>query len=180
MSNQQRTGDRVRDSVDGFLDQWAALRADLDLDAMGTVGRIMRLSRLLGAGLRDYLGEHGLETWEFDVLATLRRSGGPLTPKALAGSLMIGSPALTNRLDRLADRGLVVREAVPGNRRSLHVTLTEEGRELVDRTVAGHVRNEQRMLGALDGEDRAELNRMLRALLLDLGDVPGGLSEDGR
>ncbi|TLS45051.1 MarR family transcriptional regulator [Streptomyces montanus] len=161
----------MRDSVDDFLDQWAARRTDLDLDAMGTVGRIVRLSRLTSARVRDYFAEQGMETWEFDVLATLRRGGGPLTPKALAASVMIGSAALTNRVDRLAARGLVTREPIPGDRRSHHIALTAEGRALVDRVVEGHVRNQREILSGLEKDDCEELNRLLRTLLVSLGDT---------
>ncbi|MER7908392.1 MarR family transcriptional regulator [Streptomyces sp. NPDC096068] len=161
----------MRDAVDDFLDQWAVQRTDLDLDAMGAIGRILRLSRLVNAHLKDYFAHHGLETWEFDVLATLRRSGRPLTAKSLADSVMISSAALTNRVDRLVTRGLVARESVPGDRRSLHVTLTDAGRELVDGTVEGHVRNQRKLLSALDEPDREEFTRMLRTLLISLGDT---------
>jgi DNA-binding MarR family transcriptional regulator len=161
----------MRDSLDTFLGQWAGLRDDLDLDAMGTIGRLMRLSRLIGGELKDYFARHGMETWEFDVLATLRRNDRPLTAKELAASLMIGPAALTNRVDRLVARGLVSREAVPGDRRSLHIALTDEGRDLVDGVVEGHVRNQQKILSGLDRHDRDELGRILRALLVSLGDT---------
>ncbi|MCX4699292.1 MarR family transcriptional regulator [Streptomyces sp. NBC_01352] len=161
----------MRDSVDDFLDQWAVLRTDLDLDAMGTVGRIMRLSRLVGAGLKDYFAEHGMETWEFDVLATLRRSNRPLTAKELAAGVMIGSAALTNRVDRLVAQGLVTREAVPGDRRSLHIALTEEGAARVDEVVEGHVSNQRKLLAGLGVEDCEQFNALLRTLLVSLGDV---------
>lgn len=161
----------MRDSLDTFLDQWAGLRTDLDLDAMGAIGRIMRLSRLVSTGLKDYFAEHGMETWEFDVLAALRRSDRPLIAKELAAGLMIGPAALTNRLDRLVARGLVTRETVPGDRRSLHISLTDEGRDLVDGVVEGHVRNLRKMLSGLDARDREELNRLLRRLLVSLGDT---------
>jgi DNA-binding MarR family transcriptional regulator len=161
----------MRDSVDEFMDQWAAQRTDLDLDAMGAVGRILRLSRLVNARLKDYFTQYDMETWEFDVLATLRRSGQPLTAKALAGSVMIGSAALTNRIDRLVARGLVTRESVPGDRRSLHIALTAEGRDLVDRTVEGHVQNQLKILAGLTPDDREDLTRVLRTLLVSLGDT---------
>ncbi|MEU0417663.1 MarR family transcriptional regulator [Streptomyces microflavus] len=101
-------------------------------------------------------------------MATLRRNDRPLTPKELATSVMISAAALTNRIDRLDARGLVAREAVPGDRRSLHITLTEAGREAVDSTLEGHLRNERRMLAGLDAEDWEELNRLLRTLLVTL------------
>ncbi|MEU0406396.1 MarR family transcriptional regulator [Streptomyces griseorubiginosus] len=161
----------MRDAVDEFMDQWAAQRTDLDLDAMGTVGRILRLARLVNVRLKDYFTQYDMETWEFDVLATLRRSGQPLTAKALAGSIMIGSAALTNRIDRLVARGLVTRESVPGDRRSLHIALTDEGRELVDRVVEGHVQNQRKILAGLTPADREDLTRVLRTLLVSLGDT---------
>ncbi|MEU6138903.1 MarR family transcriptional regulator [Streptomyces sp. NPDC047081] len=161
----------MRDAVDEFLDQWAAQRGDLDLDAMGTIGRILRLSRLVNGHLKDYFAQYDMETWEFDVLATLRRSGRPLTAKALASSVMIGSAALTNRIDRLVARGLVTRETVPGDRRSLHIALTDVGRELVDRTVEGHVQNQRKILAGLQEDDREDLARILRTLLVSLGDT---------
>ncbi|MFF8995934.1 MarR family winged helix-turn-helix transcriptional regulator [Streptomyces sp. NPDC014983] len=161
----------MRDVVDEFLDQWAAQRQDLDLDAMGAIGRVLRLSRLVSAHLKGYFAQYGLETWEFDVLATLRRSGRPLAAKELAASVMIGSAALTNRIDRLVARDLVSREPVPGDRRSLHIALTAQGRGLVDQTVEGHVRNQRAMLAGLGEEDAEVFNRLLRALLVSLGDV---------
>ncbi|MGW0331649.1 MarR family winged helix-turn-helix transcriptional regulator [Streptomyces sp. NPDC003011] len=161
----------ARDCVDDFLDQWAALGTDLDLDAMGTVGRVLRLSRLLGVGLKDYFAEHAMETWEFDVLATLRRSGRPLTAKELAAGVLIGSAALTHRVDRLAAQGLVTRESVPGDRRSLHIALTQDGRERVDKVLKGHAENQRRLLSGLAGDECGDLNRLLRALLVSLGDT---------
>ncbi|MBY8884119.1 MarR family transcriptional regulator [Streptomyces sp. PTM05] len=139
---------------------------------MGTIGRVLRLSRLVSGRLKDHSAQHGMETWEFDALATLRRSGEPLTAKALAGTVMIGSVALTNRVDRLVARGLVSHDAVPGDRRSLHIALTDEGRDLVDRVVVGHARNQQDILSGLDGDERDDLARILRELLVSLGDVP--------
>ncbi|MCP9956843.1 MarR family winged helix-turn-helix transcriptional regulator [Streptomyces sudanensis] len=161
----------MRDSVDGFLEQWATLRDDLDLQAMGAVGRLLRLSRIVGVGLKEYFAEHGMEVWEFDVLATLRRSDKPLTAKELAAGVMIGSAALTNRVDRLVARGFVARQAVPDDRRSLHIVLTDAGRACVDDVVAGHVRNQRKLLSGLSPEECEQFNDLLRALLLSLGDT---------
>lgn len=161
----------MRDSVDHFLDQWTAQRSDLDLEAMGAVARLLRLSRLVNTQVGRYFAEHAMETWEFDVLATLRRSGRPLTPKELATSVMISSAALTNRVDRLDASGYVTRQAVPNDRRSLHITLTDKGRELIDKTVEGHVRNQRKIISSLSDDDCDELNRVLRTLLVSLGDT---------
>lgn len=85
---------------------------------------------------------------------------------------MVSSPALTNRLDRLVGKGLVERAVDPENRRSVIVTLTPEGFELVEDLVAGHVPNEARLLGFLSVRERNEVAAALRTLLVGLGDVP--------
>ncbi|MFD6949665.1 MarR family transcriptional regulator [Nocardiopsis sp. TSRI0078] len=164
----------MNDAVDVFLDQWARERPDLDTAPMGVLGRLSRASRLLSRGVGAYFSEQGLESWEFDVLATLRRAGHPrrLTPKELVAMTMVGSAAMTHRVDRLVGRGLVTREVDPGNRRRTLVGLTPEGLALVDRVVEGHVANQLRLLGGLEEGEREQLAALLRKLLLSLGDTP--------
>lgn len=166
----------MNDAVDVFLSQWARERPDLDVAPMGIVGRVSRVSRLLSRGIGSSLAEEGLEFWEFDVLATLRRAGHPhcLTPKELVAMTMVGSAAMTHRVDRLVRRGLVTREIDPANRRRTLVGLTPEGLTLVDQVVEGHVANELRLLGGLDEGEREQLAGLLRKLLLSLGDTLQG------
>ncbi|WP_159944822.1 MULTISPECIES: MarR family winged helix-turn-helix transcriptional regulator [unclassified Nocardiopsis] len=163
----------MNDAVDVFLSQWARERPDLDTSTMAVHGRLTRASRLMARGVDDYLSGEGLESWEFDVLATLRRAGDPhcLSAKELVAMTMVGSAAMTHRVDRLVRRGLVTRETDPGNRRRTLVALTPEGLELVDRVVEGHVANQARLLGGMDGADRERLAELLRVLLLSLGDT---------
>ncbi|WP_052668781.1 MarR family winged helix-turn-helix transcriptional regulator [Nitriliruptor alkaliphilus] len=162
------------DAVDRIVAQWRTERPDIDPSPMDVVGRISRAARLLGEGLDEVFAEHGLQRGEFDILATLRRAGAPyrLTPGGLVGSTMVTSGAITNRVDRLVAKGLVSRETDPNNRRSVLITLTEQGRELVDAAVEDHVVNEQRLLAPLDASERGQLADLLRRLLVGLGDVP--------
>jgi DNA-binding MarR family transcriptional regulator len=162
----------VRDRVDEVLDQWAAERPDLDVSPMAVVGRLSRAARLVERGVNEVLEEHGLASGEFDILATLRRTGAPyqLTPGALVASSMVTSGAVTARLDRLAEKGLVTREVDPENRRSVIVTLTRSGRRTVDRVVEAHVANEDRLLTPLSPRERERLAGLLRTLLVGLGD----------
>lgn len=161
------------DAVDMVLAQWQRERPDVDASPMGVVGRVSRLSRLLDLRLKEFFAAHGLERWEFDVLATLRRSGPPyeLTAGALNRAAMITSGAITNRIDRMAERGLV--ERVPGreDRRSVRVRLTERGRQTVEELVGPHTENEARLLAALSQGERDQLAGLLRALLESLGDT---------
>ncbi len=157
----------MADHVDRLLDQWAEQRPDLDVSPMGVIGRLSRLSRLIDLELRRTFAGHGLDAASFDVLATLRRSG-PLTPSALMASSMITSGAVTQRVDRLAARGLVTRVPSESDGRSLEVALTDEGRALIDRALPDHVATEHRLLAALPGPERDRLAGTLRALLESL------------
>jgi DNA-binding MarR family transcriptional regulator len=163
----------VRDRVDEVLSQWATERPDLDASPMAVVGRLSRAARLVERGVSEELERHGLAAGEFDLIATLRRNGPPfqLTPGALVASAMVTSGAVTARLDRLVEKGLVTREVDPDNRRSVIVTLTRTGRRLVDRVVEAHVVNEDRLLAPLSARDRERLAALLRTLLVGLGDT---------
>lgn len=165
----------VEDGVDRVLAQWHAERPELDVSPMGVIGRISRASLLLGRELSEQFARHQLHRGEFDILATLLRSGPPyqLTPGALVGSTMVTSGAITNRLDRLVAKGLVTRETDPTNRRSVLITLTDRGHTVVDAALLGHVERETELLAHLSDDERAQLADLLRRLLVGLGDTPG-------
>lgn len=174
--SQAAVPDDSPDHVDTILAQWARERPDLDASPMGLIGRVARLNRHTGKSIESALAETSLQPWEFDVLATLRRSGEPfaLSPGALIGSLMITSGTMTNRLDHLERAGLVQRRPNPEDRRGLLVELTEAGRERIDHAVAVHVENEHRLVAALGAAERAQLARLLRRWLRQFEPPPGG------
>ena len=166
------------DAVDRIVAAWRAERPDLDPSPIGVVGRVSRTSVRLQRRLDEVFAQHGLQPGGFDVLATLRRSGPPyrMSPSQLHRQLMIASGSMTARLDRLEEAGLVAREPDPDDRRALLVTLTPAGFERIERAVVDHLANEQRLLAALDAEERETLAALLRKLLLHLGD---GADEPG-
>ncbi|WP_280251382.1 MarR family winged helix-turn-helix transcriptional regulator [Nocardia abscessus] len=159
--------ERKTDAVDAIVAQWGRERPDLDLEAMGVIGRLGRLLLVAQREIEAVFGKHGLQRGEFDVLAALRRSGEPceLNPSVLADTLMLSRAGMTGRLDRLESAGLVRRVADAQDRRAVRVALTEAGRELVDRVVTEHVANETRMLSVLTVAERTELDRIARILL---------------
>jgi DNA-binding MarR family transcriptional regulator len=161
---------RPADAVDAILDQWRRERPDLDVSAMGTIGRIKRCAALLQRELERCFAEFGMTRWEFDVLATLRRSGAPycLAPTALFSSLMISSGTMTHRLKGLESRGFVKRVASREDARSMLVQLTPAGLKLIDRAVEAHVTNEQRLLASIKSADLAALDARLALLLAAL------------
>lgn len=163
----------MADRVSDFLAMWAHERPDLDASPMGVLGRISRANAIIGRELSEYFADSGLQPGEFDVLATLRRVGAPytLSPGALAATTMVSGAAVTNRLNRLEDKGLIRRSIDPDNRRAIRVVLTDRGRALVDDLVEGHLANERRLLAGLDPAEQEQLGALLARLLESRGDV---------
>ncbi|MBA2357297.1 MAG: MarR family transcriptional regulator [Actinobacteria bacterium] len=139
---------------------------------MGVVGRISRLAELLQARLEPIFAAHGVNGGEFDVLAALRRTGRPyrLTPTKLSQALMVTSGGMTKRLTALEGRGLIRREPDPNDGRSTAVSLTREGKRLVEAILPEHVANEQRLLSGLGNKERGDLAGLLETLAVSLGD----------
>ncbi|WP_280389434.1 MarR family winged helix-turn-helix transcriptional regulator [Nocardia wallacei] len=134
---------------------------------------LKRLSRVVEREIKEFFARYDLEEWEFDVLTTLRRSGGDagLTPGALIKATKVTTGAITNRIDRMAAKGLVVRAADPKDRRTVRIRLTDEGRELIDRLMPLHVDNQIRVLGGMNREKLDQLGTLLRELAESLGDT---------
>ena len=162
----------MRDHVDRIFEQWAVERPDLDRSAMAVLARILRAARIVDLEMGRVFSDDGLHRGEFDVLATLRRAGEPfrLNPSDLSATLLLSTGAMTNRLDGLESAGLVRRLPDPDDRRGVLVELTDEGRALIDRVLTAHVRNEERILESLTDADRRQLTRLLRKLLVSLGE----------
>jgi len=162
------------DHIQEVVEQWAAETPALDRSAFAVIGRISRLAQLLEPELDLVFAEYGLTGGEFDVLAALRRSGAPyrLTPTSLRKALLLSSGGMTKRLAGLENRGLVRREAAETRDRRLRaVTLTPEGRRLVDAVLPEHIDNEERLLRDLNASERSDLARLLEKLAVTLQDT---------
>jgi len=156
----------ARDEVDRLVAAWRRERPDLDVSPLEVLSRVTRLARHLDRARRTAFAEQGLESWEFDVLTALRRAGAPyqLSPGQLLPQTLVTSGTMTNRIDRLAAKGLVVRGPDPADRRGVLVSLTAAGRELADDALSGLLKNERELLAALP-QDRLEvLAGLLRTL----------------
>jgi DNA-binding MarR family transcriptional regulator len=158
------------DEVDDLVAAWQAERPDLDVRPMQVLSRITRLARHLDRERRAAFAAHDLESWEFDVLAALRRQGPPyeLSPGALLRATLVTSGTMTNRIDRLEQAGLVRRDPDPQDKRGVLVTLTAAGRSRVDDALADLLHAEQALLASLPVERRGALADLLRVLLAPL------------
>ena len=156
-----------KDAVDAIIDQWARARPDLDTRAMEVFGRIYRLSRTMGDRMEKAYVPYGISRGEFDVLATLRRSGEPytLSPRQLSATLMLTTGGMTGRLDKLERAGLLRRSPDPHDRRALQVTLTEKGLEVIDQAVGAGLAVQTEALSTMDDEQARQLADLLRELL---------------
>ncbi|MFK5645387.1 MarR family winged helix-turn-helix transcriptional regulator [Ornithinimicrobium sp. LYQ121] len=156
------------DDVDGVVAAWRRERPDLDVAPLEVLSRVSRLARHLDIARRRAFAEGGLEPWEFDVLSALRRSGPPyqLTPGDLVRQTLVTSGTMTNRIDGLVRRGLVSRQAAPSDRRAVNVTLTDDGRRLVDDAMAELLEGERTLLTGLDAEEQGALAASLKRLLV--------------
>ncbi|MEU8892365.1 MarR family transcriptional regulator [Streptomyces sp. NPDC048442] len=164
--------DAGTDHVDLVLEQWHEQRPDLDVSPMAVIGRLKRLTLLIEPVMKHTFASHGLDPASFDVLATLRRNGPDrhLTPAELMRSAMVTSGAVTQRLDRLQERGLVTRRPSPTDGRVVQVALTEKGLALIEGALPDHLATEAGLLSALPPAELAHLAESLKALLLGLGD----------
>lgn len=134
---------------------------------MLVIARLHRLAAHLTAELLPVYAQFGLGEGEFDVLATLRRSGAPyeLAPGELARYTMVTTGAVSKRLDRLEAAGLISRRPSEADGRGRYVALTTAGHKLIDEAYAAHMRNEARLVGTLSPDDRASLERLLSTWL---------------
>lgn len=166
--------ERPADAVYAILQQWRRERPDLELGPMATIGRLKRCAALLQRRLDATFAQFGMTSWEFDVLATLRRSGAPyrLTPTVLFSTLMITSGTMTHRLQRLEAGGLVQRVPNCDDARSMLVELTAAGLALIERAVEAHVENERVILEPLRRAELAALDAGLVGLLAVLEAAP--------
>jgi DNA-binding MarR family transcriptional regulator len=161
------TLERMEDEVDRLIEAWRRERPDLDVAPMEVLSRVSRLARHLDRARSQAFDAHGLESWEFDVLAALRRAGTPyqLSPGKLLKETLVTSGTMTNRVDRLTARGLVERLPDPHDRRGVLVQLTPAGRDKVDAAMAYLLTHERALLGGLSGGDQQKIARALRELV---------------
>ncbi|GGL97714.1 hypothetical protein GCM10011594_16970 [Nakamurella endophytica] len=155
------------DHVARIQQQWARERPDVDVSPQAVIGRLHRVANRLTEQLCVVYRRYGLSEGEFDVLATLRRGGPPFerAPGELAAHTMVTTGAMTKRIDRLERDGLVTRGRSDRDGRGRVVALTPAGRDLVDRAFTDHMRNERRLLDALDPADAARLEQVLTTWL---------------
>jgi DNA-binding MarR family transcriptional regulator len=154
------------DWVDRVVAGWREARPELPVAPIEVIARLERIRGYLDQELETTFAEAGLTGPSFSVLATLTRLGGRVSQRALMDELRLTSGTVSVRIDRLVAAGLVVREPDPRDARGALVSLTAAGSALFERCAPIHLANEDRLLAALDEEERATLADLLRRLLI--------------
>jgi DNA-binding MarR family transcriptional regulator len=158
------------DLIDDVLTGWRATEPGFDLRPLEVTGRLSRIGPLLARRQEAVFSRFGVNRGEVGALSALRIAGPPhrLSPTNLGRGLMLSSAGVTSRIDRLERRGLVRRLPDPDDRRGIIVELTDEGLALVDEAVAAVAVSDRQLLGRLDDRETAELEGLLRKLLVGL------------
>jgi DNA-binding MarR family transcriptional regulator len=156
-----------KDHVDEFVAQLGGWLPDLDLETEAAVERMHKISRRLHREMDKTLAAFGLTMGEWQVLMSLHNAEEQRrSPGALASSCELSSGAMTNRIDRLEDDGLVRRLPDPDDRRGVIVELTEEGRRKLDEATNAQARREASIAAVLTDREKKQLNALLRKLML--------------
>lgn len=113
---------------------------------------IVRTAALLGTHGAALFREHGLTEAQFNVLFALKYKQRPWTQSDLGKRLVVTRASITSVLDKLEEKGLVKRSAVPNNRRIYHVELTKRGRGLVEQVEPVYRGSIHRALSGLSEE----------------------------
>jgi DNA-binding MarR family transcriptional regulator len=158
------------DVVDWIQAAWRRERPRMRVDSIGVLTRIRLLAKLLEDDHRRAMAAVGIDAATRDLLSSLRRVGPPYraTPSELARATLVSAGAISQRVARAERDGLVRRHRSEQDARGVVVELTGAGHELIERTVDALLAHEDELLGALDGEQQAQLATLLRVLLLDL------------
>lgn len=159
---------RLRDHTDWLLEGWAQQHPDLNVAPIAVITRLGRLLSYLQPEIASVFERVGLTTPSFAVIATLRRTGPPYqrSQRALMDALQLTGGTISVRIDRLVKEGIVERLPDPNDQRGVLVRLTEKGLALFEQVAPLHLANEDRLLSALNAEQREQLASLLRTLLL--------------
>jgi DNA-binding MarR family transcriptional regulator len=164
-------GMATEDHVDRLLAKIAEVGvAEIDPDVEGIIDRVGSINGRLKRAQKATLREHGLTPEEWGVMTKLRLGSDACrsSPGDLANDLELSSGAMTSRLDRLEEAGLVRRLPDPEDRRGVVVELTQKGRDTWDASANVQGRREAFFARTLTKAEQKQLNILLRKLLLGL------------
>jgi DNA-binding MarR family transcriptional regulator len=154
--------DRVTDHVRWAVTNWP----QIDPEVEGIVDRVDMAQSYFQKAYRASLGEAGLTKPEWKVLLAL--SDSVHSHGGLCRDLDVSTGAMTNRLDKLENRGLIRRARDPQDRRGVLLELTAAGAASLGQYIDVGAERESKLLEDLTLEEKQQLNRLLSKLLVSL------------
>jgi DNA-binding MarR family transcriptional regulator len=128
-----------------------------------------RTNSLKDRFLDQHLEVHGVTAAQFKVLVIVAEWGLD-SPGELCRHLSLDSGSMTRMLDRLEQKQLIQRNRSQADRRQIHISLTQEGKALAARLPHIGAAAMNRLAGVLETAELAELERLLKKILIDAGD----------
>ncbi|PQO42588.1 MarR family transcriptional regulator [Blastopirellula marina] len=111
----------------------------------------------------ELFGQVGLSAQQYNTLRLLKSVYPESMPTLVLGSRLISrAPDMTRLLDKLEQRGLLQRERRPENRRVVEVTITDEGRQLLEELAPKVEACHRKQLGHLSPEALRQLASLLK------------------
>lgn len=133
---------------------------------------LSRAHASISAHAAAHAADHGLSLTEFAILEVLYHRGRMVLGE-IQRRILVSSGGITFLVDRLAEKGLVVRQECPEDRRAKYVALTREGTRMIREIFPSHARALTAALRGLTLAEQQEATRLLRALGLTAAE--GGL-----
>lgn len=148
------------------LNQWKRELPELETDTLEIFARMCSLVQHYEKIEARALREVDLRPWEFEVLSSLRRLGPPYHTniKSILDPAFVSSGTMTNRVDRLVDRGLVERHVDPNDGRGVQVLLTQKGKDYIDRAIEHLVDCQRDMLRKRSVTETTSITEAIKSL----------------
>jgi DNA-binding MarR family transcriptional regulator len=127
---------------------------------------LWRIAKVLADDRRRTLAALGVDSPTLDLLSVIRRSGPPyeLTTREITRRTLITAGAVSQRIARAEQAGLVERAPSSASRRAVSVRLTDAGHALIEATVRHLLGHEADLISPLDAAERSVLNALLTKL----------------
>ena len=171
------------DSVPAFpaaeiASAWERELPGTPVSSIEIVTPIWRLAKLFADDRRRVLQACGVDPATLDLLSVIRRAGPPyrLSTREITVRALVTAGAISQRIARAEQAGLVTRSPAGDGSRTVVVSLTRAGHELIERTVDRVLSREAQLVQALDPGQRSDLAARLDQLLTD---VAARLAEPG-
>ena len=140
-----------------------------EVRALDTFVKLTRATETLGGQLQRHLASLEITPPQFAVLEALLHVG-PMSQSELGRKLLRSNPNMTALLDNLERDKRIQRERSPEDRRVVMVSLTPEGRRVIERVFPAHAAHVAALMGALNAEEQETLGALCKKLGLSLSE----------